>query len=693
MTALPERAGTYPVGIDLGTTYSSLAYLTPQGQPVTMPNAEGELSTPSIVFFDGDDVIVGTEALRHSVSMPDRVVQHAKRFMGDPHKCWVIDGRVYRPRDISAYILKKLLLDAREQLGSIRHAVITVPAQFSDLQRRDTVEAGLAAGLERVDLIHEPVAAALCYVLGEGMWFAELASEQTVLVFDLGGGTFDLSLVKYHQQEVRVLASGGDLSLGGLDWNRILESHFCDQFMKTSISDPRLDRESMQALMIEVEQVKRSLSVRPRSTLLIQHDGRRKSYVVERDDFEALAGELVLKTEQITRDLLKANQIGWARIDAILATGGSSRMPMIRNMLQRLGGTTLNQTLSPDQSISHGAAYYAGMLHSGQRLEKSVLTRHATGRLANFRQQSVSGRSLGILIRDMKLADRRPHYLLPANTPLPCAYRQQFGTVIPNQKKVHLHIIESGASPTDPWVELGECIIDGLPDPLPVSSPIEVTIRYDEQARVHVEAVVISSGQRAQAHLIRPPLVLPAGEGMEPGQVNHQQQSADSPQPDQFALLSPHQEESITRPPQKKPLPEAKPVLTSPVATRRSAASSQKARTPMEKTSAASPEDIPLENADLSSPSPLSSLPSAPVRTARPVSVLEESERPIPLCNRCGEVLTPKGRCPNCERSQEPGSAAAPRRSVRKRPVKTGEDILPTEQIPAVSPPPLPSGS
>src|SRR5690606_4335547 len=141
-----------------------------------------ELATPSVVLFDGNEVVVGTEALRHAVSSPERVVSHAKRFMGDPSKCWVFDGTVYRPLDISAFILKKLLEGAEERLGPIRHAVITVPAQFSDVQRQQTVEAGLQAGLSRVDIINEPVAAAMCYVLSEGMWFAELANEQTVMV-------------------------------------------------------------------------------------------------------------------------------------------------------------------------------------------------------------------------------------------------------------------------------------------------------------------------------------------------------------------------------------------------------------------------------------------------------------------------------------------------------------------------------
>lgn len=659
MADMPERTGAYPVGIDLGTTYSSLAYLTPQGQPVTMPNAEGELSTPSVVFFDGEDIIVGTEALRHSVTNPERVVQFAKRHMGDPHQCWVIDGRVYRPRDISTFVVKKLLLDAQEQLGPIRHAVITVPAQFSELQRRDTVEAGLAAGLERVDLIHEPIAAALCYVLGEGMWFAELASEQTVMVFDLGGGTFDLSLVKYNRQDVRVIASGGDLMLGGLDWNKVLEDYICSLYMKTSSSDPRLDLESRQALSIEVEHLKRSLSVRPRSSVVVQHEGRRKSFAIDRDQFEALTDKLVDRAKKITRDLLKANGLGWAHVDAILATGGSSRMPMIRNMLQRIGGTTLNQSLSPDQSISHGAAYYAGMLHSGQRLEKSVLNRQATGRLANIRQQSVSGRSLGILVRDLKTEQRRPHYLIPANTPLPCAYRQRFGTVVPGQGMVHLFIIESGLAPADSYVELGECLIEGLPPDLPVSSPIEVTIRYDEQARVHVEALVISSGQSAKVTLVRPPVLIPTATGTVPSNVPVTQVSGVASRGDQFSLLP----NPAAAPERGQPLPVARVPATSP---------------------AVSPAAPSLRTVAGTA------VAGNPSRRAVSPSPLENSERPVPLCHRCGEALTPKGTCPVCRTS---GAAAdrSPQRRGRQRPVKTGEDLLVTEQIPAVSPPPLPS--
>ncbi|WP_437187357.1 Hsp70 family protein [Planctomicrobium sp. SH668] len=624
MKSKNDTYSTVPVGIDLGTTYSSLAYLTPQGHPVTVVNAEGELSTPSIVLFDGNDPIVGTEALRQSVASPERVVQYAKRHMGDPNKFWLFDGVVYRPKDISAIILKKLINDASEQLGEIRHAVITVPAQFSDLQRRDTVEAGLAAGLERVDIIHEPVAASLCYVLADGMWFAELANEQTVLVFDLGGGTFDISLVKYNKNEVRVIASGGDLMLGGLDWNRAIETFACDEFSQTSSSDPRLDRESMQGIAIEVEQVKRSLSVRPKSTLTIQHDGRRKTIPLERVKFEELTAHLVNRTETITREMLKSHKMGWAHVDTILATGGSSRMPMIRSMLERVGGTTLNQSLSPDQSICHGAAYYAGMLLTQHNRERTHLAQAAVGRLSTFRQNSVSGRSLGILVRDLQHNEYRPQYLLPANTPLPCAFRQRFGTARQNQSRVQLKIVESGANPTDPHLELGECLIEELPPELPIGSPIEVTIRYDEQAIVSVEAVLLANNARVKTTLVRPTLsetpdaepvpVKPADENLASRQVS----------------ISVDQSAKVV----KAPLPAAM------------------------------------------IPPPLPPLPPSPPSKKLELDPFEDSDKPIPLCNACGEILNSQMVCPACN---------TPARRIRPksvfRPPAAGENAIIPERM------------
>ncbi|MEO2035651.1 MAG: Hsp70 family protein, partial [Planctomycetaceae bacterium] len=254
---------THAVGIDLGTTYSCIAHLNEHGEPVTLPNQEGELATPSVVMMDDNHAIVGTEALRNAIVHPERVIQNSKRFIGGRDKHWEISNRRFTPVDIAALILKKLISAAQDQIGNIEEAVITVPAQFSDAQRHATIQAGHQAGLQRVDIINEPVAAALCYVLGtEGLWFTELADAQNILVYDLGGGTFDLSLVSYQKNEVRVISSNGDLELGGIDWTQHLVDAISDRFEKEFGKDPRQDPQSLQALSLEAEQTKRSLTVR-----------------------------------------------------------------------------------------------------------------------------------------------------------------------------------------------------------------------------------------------------------------------------------------------------------------------------------------------------------------------------------------------------------------------------------------------
>jgi molecular chaperone DnaK len=495
----------HAVGIDLGTTYSCLAYLNEHGEPITIPNRDGELSTPSAVLFDGSHTIVGTEALRHSILYPERVVMHAKRYMGSTNHRWQIQGKAYSPIDISTLILKSLLSDAQGRLGKVERAVITVPAQFSEVQRQATAEAGRRAGLKQVDIINEPVSAALCFVLGtEGAWFVELATDQRILVVDLGGGTYDLTIVQYRKNQINVIASGGDLELGGIDWNRRLEQAIAKQFQKDCGADPLASRKDLQALANEVEQAKRSLSVRPRAALRCQAGGKDKTYQVEVGQFERLTRSLVDRMEQLTLQLLKDQKLGWAHIDVVLTTGGASRMPMVRQMLKRLSGRTLNTSLSPDQSIAHGAAYYAGMLIEKSVGLKSHLKPAAASRLQQFKHRSANARALGILVRNMETRERDPHYLLPANSELPASVTQVFGTVVKDQRRVHLRVIESGTAADAQYVELGTCLVEPLPAGLPEGSEIEVTIRYDDQARVHVEAKVVETGLEAHAEIVRP---------------------------------------------------------------------------------------------------------------------------------------------------------------------------------------------
>lgn len=625
---------TQAVGIDLGTTYSCIAVLNEHGEPISIPNPEGELSTPSVVFFDHGEEIVGVEALRNAVSRPDRVVQNAKRYMGDPRKKWTVGGRTYSPTDIASLILRQLLSNAENYLSTkIEQAVITVPAQFSDAQRAATVQAGKQAGLSKVDIINEPVAAALCYVLGtEGMWFTELANEQTILVYDLGGGTFDLSLVRYKADEVRVVTSTGDLHLGGIDFNQLLLDDVADQFARDFNSDPRDNPESLQYLSWEVEQTKRSLTVRPRATINVQHTGHRKSYHLDQTRFNELAAPLVKRTEDITQQMLKDRKLGWARVDVVLMTGGSSRMPMIRDMLKRISGRTINTSLSPDQSIAHGATYYSGMLLSQSEYVNSILSNEVSARLKKVKQKSVTARALGILIRDLRTNDRVPYYLIEPNSQLPAAATHVFGTVVDNQKRVHLQIVESGARPDLPYVKLGSCVIDNLPPDLKRDSEIAVTIRYDESARVHVSAKDVTSGNEVTTEIVRLENVVSTE--VEESQDEIPVQAAPQPiLPPVEKLVAKPQSAPATRAAESHPKPKSGPIQAT-----------------------LSSFELDLDSADI----------------------------PVALCNKCGEALNTRGVCTVCgasasEPAKRPGAtpAAAKPGATKPAPAKPNKVPLP----------------
>jgi len=598
---------THAVGIDLGTTYSCIAYLNEHGEPVTLANQEGELATPSVVLFDRDGTVVGTEALRNAIVQPKRVVQNSKRHIGKPNYGWIIDGKTYSPTDIATLILKKMLSAAQDQIGRIDRAVITVPALFGDVQRHATVEAGHRAGLKQVDIINEPVAAALCYVLGSaGMWFTELADEQRILVYDLGGGTFDLSLVRYRKNEVSVIASSGDLSLGGIDWNGALAKKICQQFSRQFKTDPQSDPASLQALALEVEQTKRSLSARPRAALTCQHGGHRKTYKVDLEQFEKMTKPFVDHTSDIVRRMLKDNKMGWAHVDVVLMTGGASRMPMIQKMLRSLSGRTLNTSLSPDMSIAHGATYYAGMLLTNSKFAKSLLSAKARDRLASVKQQSVNARALGVIVRDPRTNLRFPHYVIPANTLLPASVTQEYGTVIPNQSEVKLQIVESGETSEATPILLGTCVIDDLPANLPEGSRIAVTVRYDAAAKVHVSAREVKSGKQTTTEIVRRENLIP-------------QMTSDQDEGGDVALLEADRQ---------------KPKWIADRSPQPAAENSSRSVSP--------------QNADTQKPR--RKRRSKPKRAQ---SMLEDADQPVQLCNKCEEPLDARGRCPTCGPSKQ----------------------------------------
>lgn len=661
---------TQAVGIDLGTTYSCIAALNEHGEPFSIPNPEGEASTPSVVFFDHGEEIVGFEALRNAVAKPHQVVQNAKRYMGDPKKRWNIDGKSYSPTDISAIILRQLLANAEKHLRTkVTQAVITVPAQFSDAQRAATAEAGRKAGLKQIDIINEPVAAALCYVLGtEGIWFSELANDQTIMVYDLGGGTFDLSLVRYKQDEVRVLASTGDLHLGGIDFNEALLNDVADQFTKEFKQDPRDEPESLQYLAIEVEQAKRSLTARPRTPLSIQHAGKRKLYQIDRERFNQLTSKLVKQTEDITLELLKAQKMGWAKVDVVLMTGGSSRMQSISDMLKRLSGRTINTSLSPDQSIAHGATYYAGMLLSKSEFVKSILTSDAAARFKKVEQKSVTARGLGILIRDVKTNSRVPYYLIEANTPLPASKTQMFGTVVENQRRVHLQIVESGARPDLPHVQLGNCVIEDLPKNLKRDSEIAVTISYDESARVHVSAKEVKSGKEATIELIRT--------------ENLRAKDVEEDEDDLRIELGNEQvanaaEQTIIQ--KNKPMVNVTPSIKPAESAKRPAQSATPVR----------PGNTPAGTGSQNSRTSSSSPAGRPAPSTRSRD-LDSADIPVALCSNCGEPLNARGVCTECEPSKRSGPSGSSKPVPKPGP---GSSVPAARPVPPAKPGVKPAGA
>lgn len=351
------------VGIDLGTTFSAIAYLDEHGKPITIPNGDGELTTPSAVLFDASgEVVVGREARRVALSEPDRVAEDVKRYMGDPTFPKSFDGKKLSPPAISALILKKLKQDAERRIGPIDGAVITVPAYFDEGRRQATAAAGQIGGLRVLDIINEPTAAALAYAYALLIKSSQSESgERTVVVYDLGGGTFDVTVLRIRGKDLTVLATAGDVRLGGRDWDERLFSHMAEQFMARHGLDPRDDPMSRQALMLQAEEVKKILSNRPQTRFVVTHAGKSFNGQLTREQFDEMTADLLYRSETRLERVMEQAQLDWSKIDQLLATGGSTRMPQVQEMLTRVSGKAPDLSLSPDEAVAQGAAIYAAM--------------------------------------------------------------------------------------------------------------------------------------------------------------------------------------------------------------------------------------------------------------------------------------------------------------------------------------------
>jgi molecular chaperone DnaK len=497
------------VGIDLGTTFSAIATLDDHGQAITLPNRDGEMLTPSAVLIEDGAAVVGQAARDVELEQPDKVATLIKRSMGQTAFNRRVAGREFRPETLSAIILRKLVQDAVHRIGPVDKAVITVPAYFDDTRRKATKDAGRIAGLEVLDIIDEPTAAALAYSFqpprgagGSIPLHAMPVEQRTVLVYDLGGGTFDVTLVRLSQRRFETVAIEGDVLLGGKDWDDRIVDHVAAAFQRRHGDDPRKDPQALAALSAAAERAKRTLSKLTQTSVTCTHAGKMLTVPLTRAEFEALTRDLLTRTRLTTQRVLRQAGMGWDRVDRLLLVGGSTHMPMTGQMLQELSGKQPDNSLAVSEVVARGAAIHAGIMasrgHTAQSLALDPAVRDALGEVIEI---NVNSHSLGIEVKHQQ--ERVNDILIPKNTQLPTAASRVYRTVVENQQRVRVKVLQGEAHQADACISIGECWIEGLPANLPKLSPVQVRCGVGSNGLIDVMALDMTSGRMARAEIHR----------------------------------------------------------------------------------------------------------------------------------------------------------------------------------------------
>ncbi len=516
-------------GIDLGTTYSAIAYVDEHGKPVIVPNQESERITPSVVLFDGENIIVGNTAKESAKVEADRVIGRVKQQMGDPNFVFEHDGQAYSPEDISSFILRKVVGDAQIALAldePITDVVITCPAYFGTDEREATANAGRLAGLNVRAILNEPTAAAIAYGLEQG-------EDQTVLVYDLGGGTFDVTMIEIKNRLIRVVCTGGDHRLGGALWDEAIVVHLAEDFRtQTGLeSDPMDDPEVLNDLFLQAERGKKTLSQREKAPFRVTHSGQQARVELDRPKFDEITKHLLDRTVELTREMLAdAAAKGVTKFDKIILVGGATRMPQVRDRLvAEFGGDP--ESYDPDEAVAKGAALY-GLKESLQDEVMAVLTPtnpNAEGaggvldlaavseaevsaaldkiereigftltgpvrELVSTRIVNVLSKSLGVIAKD----DANKSvvvYLLKRNGEVPMEHSAEFGTDSANQAGVDIQVMAGERDSTEPTdcKDVGTATLN-LPTGLPMRSPIRVKFSISKDGRLSVTATDLTGG-------------------------------------------------------------------------------------------------------------------------------------------------------------------------------------------------------
>lgn len=462
------------IGIDLGTTNSCVAVME-GGEPIVIPNPEGNRTTPSVVAFKNGEKIVGEAAKRQAITNPDNTVISIKRHMGTNHK-ETLEGKTYSPQEISAMILQKLKSDAEAFLGeSVTQAVITVPAYFNDSQRQATKDAGKIAGLEVLRIVNEPTAAALAYGMDKG-------EDHTILVFDLGGGTFDVSILELGDGFFEVKSTSGDNRLGGDDFDQVIIDYLVNEFKKDNGIDLSKDRMAMQRLKDAAEKAKKDLSGVLSSTIslpFITADATGPKHLevnLTRAKFEELSAGLVERTMGPTRQALSDAGLNPSEIDKVILVGGSTRIPAVQEAIKKYLGKEPHKGVNPDEVVAMGAAVQAGVL---------------TGDVKDIVLLDVTPLSLGIETMGGVMTR-----LIDRNTTIPTSKSQVFSTAADNQTSVDIHVLQGERPMAAHNKTLGRFMLNEIP-PAPRGIPqIEVSFDIDANGIVNVSAKDLGTGKQ-----------------------------------------------------------------------------------------------------------------------------------------------------------------------------------------------------
>ena len=475
---------TFAVGIDLGTTYSAIAYINQHGKPEIIPNREGDRVTPSVVLFDGDAPVVGTLAKRSAVARPLNICQFVKRQMGERDWRFVAENdKEYTAEAISALILRRLIEDAQMKLNcTIREAVLTVPAYFNDAQRKATQDAGRIAGLEMVRLINEPTAAALAYGLHQD-------KQEVVMVYDLGGGTFDVTIMRLAEGDMTVLATGGDKNLGGFDWDNKLMVFLNEQFGQAGGADLFDDVILLQDLRDKTEIAKKTLSTIDQARVFLSAAGTTKSIDISRGQFEELSADLLKRTEGLMTMTLEDAKLAWSQIDKVLLVGGSTRMKSVPALLEAVSGKKPSFELHPDEVVATGAAVRAGI---ALKVAPEPTPSNLDG-LPSITIADVNSHSLGVVALTNEEDRMYNSIILAKDTAYGTRKSRIYGTVVDNQRAIQLDITEGEEENIEYVRTIGKGTID-IP-PYQKGAPVEVFFEYNDDGMIVVTVYDKTAGR------------------------------------------------------------------------------------------------------------------------------------------------------------------------------------------------------